>query len=606
MIQERLWEKIQEQMDNLMETQYDEKAGLFGYEAKGINYHTAVSGGMVHSTRDNLSWMPAFLKRGTKKDHELACDIITKVLEFQDKDKNSLTYGIWPYLFEEPLTEMKNPDWNWGPFLGAALITILEEYRDVLPGELTEQMEKALVRVCESISRRNMGVDYTNISLMSAFVMTLSGELLQDEDCYRQGLKILKAQLEFVELNGGYAEYNSPTYGVIDIEETGRILKYSGREEAKEAARRLHGMAWKVFAEHYHPVTGQIAPPHARCYEDIQSSLVRTLITVGTDGACELEPYETWQVGAHWPFMVLECPKELWKYFRKEDASRVLKEDFYKGKDTIGDDQIRVLVDKGTPALTAYTYFRPEYCLGTFREHDMWNQRRPLMAYFETKQGVVCFRARCMHDDMDFAGAILQTFQQEGTAVGTVRFVMDHGDYHYILTPIADGKITVDRFSLDFILEGAIEEIRVIPMGRSGQEEYETFCFEIGSNLLFLKILTAAFGKEVIRVEQVDTDDAKGIRLILFEGEKRKLDLKHLTRAYAAFWLEITEGQQPVSSGYIREAEEKLFCGLKCGDGQLRELVIVQEPGLYMQPIAGMVKEFQYGGFKYRKMEGEK
>lgn len=605
MIQELLWNKIQKQLDKMMQNQYDEKAGLFGYEAKGINYHSGVSGGMVHSTRDNLGCMPAFLKRGTEKDRELALSVIPKVLALQDRDENSLTYGIWPYLFEEPLTEMKNPDWNWGPFLGASLITLLEEFREVFPDALVEQMEAALVRVCESIRRRNLGVDYTNISLMSGFVMTLTGELLENDSFYRQGVEILQAQLSFVEQNGGYAEYNSPTYGVIDIEETGRILRYTRREEVRRTAYQLHRMAWKVFAEHYHSSTGQIAPPHARCYADIQDSLVRTLITVGTNGACELEPYDTWLAGMGWPFLVLECPGEFWGYFQDRDRKGVLEDEFYKGIDPASDDQTRVLVDKGTPALTAYTFFQPEYCLGSFREHDMWNQRRPLMAYFDTEEGVACFRVRCMHDDMDFAGAILRTCQQEGAAVGAVRFVTDHGDYHYILTPVIDGKIRADRFSLDFVLEGALAGTKVTALGRDGQDGAESFLFETGGCRLYLKILGAVFGREQVRTELIDTDSAKGVRLVLFEGKNRELDLAHLEKAYAAFWLEITGGWEPATKGRLKEGGEKCFCILENQDGKEQEIEVIQEPGFYGKRFDGMVKEFGYGGFRYRRVEGE-
>ena len=609
-IQERLWEKIQETIDIIQKDQYDPEIGLVWAEAGKLNYHSAVSGGRVHNTRENLSWLPALLKRGNQGDYEIAVRAIPQVLALQDKDEENSSYGIWPYLFEEPLSEMKNPDWNWAGFLGASLAVLLEEDRDLLPAELVVQMEEALVRACESIIRRDMGVDYTNISLMSAAVLVLAGELLGREDLWQKGQRILEEQLEFVLKNGGFAEYNSPTYGVLDVEETGRILKYTQKEETRNVARQLHNLAWKVFAEHYHPATGQVAGPHARCYQDIQDAAIRTMVTIGTDGACPLEPYESWQVGIQWPFMVLECPRELWHYFGEQTETRVLEEDFYKGVDTIGEDQIRVLIEKGTPALSSYTYFRPDYCLGSFARHDLWNQRRPLTAYFQTEHGAVCFRARCMHDDMDFSSAILCTRQHEGAIIGNVSFVTDHGDYHYILTPLVDGKITAGRFSLDFLVEGASEAVRVRALEPVSGTETEgskawRFAMDIGKQTLYLNILAAQFGSEPVRVEVVDTDQAKGLRLILWEGEDRVLDFNKLDRAFVSFWMEIAEaGQAPATAGSIEEEDGKLFCRLTENSRSLGCLGVEQAVGRYICTPPGEEKEFLYGGFRYRKTKG--
>lgn len=597
-IQERLWEKVQEEIEKCQKNQYEPERGLIWNKAEAVKYHTSVGGGMVHNTRENLGWLPALLKRGKAGDYEIAVRTIPQVLALQDKDEASSTYGIWPYAFEEPLSEMRNPDWNWAAFLGATLTVLLEEDRELLPTELVKQMEEALVRACESIIRRNMSVDYTNISLMCAAVLILAGELLEREDFRQRGQRILEDQLEFAVKNGGFSEYNSPTYGILNVEETGRILRYTRKEETKKVARQLHDLSWKVFAEHYHPATGQVAAPHARCYDDIQDNAIRTLITVGTGGACQLEPYESWKVGIQWPFILLECPKELWHYFEEQTEARVLEEDFYKGVDTIGEDQIRVLIEKGTPALTSYTYFQPDYCLGSFARHDMWYQRRPLMAHFKTPQGVACFRARCMHDDIDYCSAILCTHQQEGALIGNVSFVTDHGDYHYILTPLVDGKITTDRFSLDFMVEGAVEAVTVRELGE------RRFIFDIGAQTLYLNVLAAEFGQEPVRVELVDTESAKGLRVVLFEGENRELDFTKLGRAYVSFWMEIVDNEQsPATCGCMEEEAGKLYCCMKDNSGESCRLEVEKTPGRYIQPIPGEEKEFLYGGFRYRKTE---
>ena len=595
MVEQILLQHVNEKVEQLYRESFDQNTGLLSDFNNGINYHTAVEEGVVHRTRENLSWIPALISRDRETGIRTAVRAVPKVLSRQDRDPDSPTYGIWPYLFEEPLSEMKNPDWNWAPFLGGSLITILKEYGDLLPAELVNDMKVSLRCACESILRRKMGADYTNIVLMSGFVLTAGGEILEEKEFIRSGVRILEQQLEFVEKNGGFAEYNSPTYGMIDIEETGRILYYAKDEEALRLARRLHGLAWKVFAEHYHAPTGQVAPPYARCYDDIQKKDIRTLITIGTKGRCRLVEDQEWEVNLMWPFMVLDCPEEYERYFREPEYPRVQEEDFYRGFDPIGEDEVRILIEKGTPNLHSYTYLHPLYCMGSFARHDMWNQRRPLMAFVRTKSGTACFRARCMHDDMDFAGALMQNVQHENAAAGGVSFVTDHGDYHYILTPLENGTMEAERLSLDFTVTGAVEEVSVTDLGDGG------YLFVIGTCEIELHILKACFGHESVRAERIESEDRRGIRLNLYEGERTKIDLGAVGEAYVLYGLEIREAGEKKKSVY-RISVEGTGVTLETSDGFTGGIQADPMPGRFIPGEENRMKKFRNGGFYYETL----
>ncbi len=595
MLKEILREYVNKKVEQMYRDSYDEKTGLLYDYNKGVNYHTAVEEGVVHRTRENLSWIPALISWNREVGIPAAVRAVPEVLKLQDRDPDSPTYGIWPYLFEEPLAEMKNPDWNWAPFLGGSLITILHECGNLLPGELQENMKEALKCACESILRRKMGADYTNIVLMSGFVLTAGGELLENKEFIENGLKVLRQQLEFVRQNGGFAEYNSPTYGMIDIEETGRILYYAKNEEALRLARRLHGYAWKVFAEHYHAPTGQIAPPHARCYDDIQGTDIHTLITVGTKGRCKLVGAEEWDVNLMWPYMELDCPAEYEKYFAAPEYPRIQEEDFYRGFDPIRDDQIRVLIEKGTPKLHSCTYLHPDYCLGTFAWHDMWNQRRPLMAFVRTEEGTACFRARCMHDDMDFAGALMQNVQHENAAAGGVSFVTDHGDYHYILTPLEDGAMEAERLSLDFTVTGAPDRTAVKELGKGG------YLFTVGGCEIELHILKACFGDGPVQAELIDTAECKGVRLNLYQGERTRIDFHEIGKAYILYGVEIRRIGEKKKSVY-RISEEETGVSLETSDGFSGQIQIDPVPGKFISGNENRKKKFRNGGFYYETL----
>ena len=593
-----IWKKAYESLQELLDGPFNPSEGLLEEEIRTVNYHTGRTGGVVHRIRDNAEWLPILLSTGTAQDGLLAVKIFDRILKQQDKDYHSRTYGIWPYLFEEPLHQMKNPDWNWAAFIGRVLITLEAEFGDTLDKELKSSIKEALLCACESIERRNMSVDYTNISLMTSFVLVKTGELYDEKYYYAKGVRNLKRQLDFAEQNGGFSEYNSPAYGVIDIEETGRMLRYFHSEEARRLAEKLHAKCWEVFAHHFHFNTGQIAPPHARCYEDLQSARVRSLIYFGTLGQAVWREGEKLEADVLWPFIELNCPRELVKYFAEDGGARMVEEEFYKEYDPIANSETRVLIGKGTPSLKACTFLHPKYCLGTFRKHDMWNQRRPVMAYLGGPDKTVCFRTRCLHDGMDYSSAVHTAMQDRGRAACGISFVKDHGDYHYILTPLRDGSIILDNLCIEFTLTGAVQNAVMY------EAQKNILRFDVGSLTLELRILETVFGGEMVETELIDEPGQKGLRLVLCRGSRRKLDFNMLDEAYIIYTLEISEkGKQKWSwednPVRIHRKDGYIHMSMDREDGETDEAVLPVKPGNYEKPYPGLRKLFKNGGFFY-------
>lgn len=588
---EELFEEAWTERLNEAETKFDPQKNLLYADMQGINYHTSVENGRVHKVRENAEYIPALFFRGKAADEERAHDILKSVLSMQDKDDAHETYGIWPYLFEEPLSGMKNPDWNWAAFIGRVLIVLLRDFPERLSEQEKTEIRDALRCACISIIRRNMGVDYTNISLMTGFVLSCSGEILRDRTFLERGKRTFEKQLDFIEKNGGYAEYNSPYYGVIDIEETGRALRYCRESTVIAPAEKLHRAAWKVFAEHYHYPTRQIAPPHARCYADIQDRRVSSLIEIGTNGKCRLT--DQMEVDLMWRFDTFQCPAEFCPSFRPLSEPRTVRQKFYRGYDPIADEETRVLVEKGMPEISSCTYLHPEYCLGTFSRHDMWNQRRPLMAYFRTEHGVVCFRARCLHDGMDFSSAVMASVQSEGLVSGGISFVTDHGDYHYILTPLDHGKFDVSELSVRFTAEGALQDVTVTKLSDTA------YRFQIGKQNVELSVPRAEFGGKTVTSDSFRTDREQGAEFVFYRGEKKKTDLNNIGASYLLYTLQVS-GQEDLKPGASFEKTENGFCAvLQSENGALRSEEIRKIPCRYLPEFPGKKKQFYKGGFYY-------
>ncbi len=597
-MQNRIHSLVNEKLRALKNTLYDPKEGLFFEELHGHkNYHTSITDGIVHNVNYNAHVMPALMASGNAENKTIALNILHRLLASQDTDPDSRTYGIWPYQFEEPLSQMQKPDWNWASFIGRVLLIMELEFGAELEDAVRQSIQEALFRACESIERRNMGVDYTNISLMSSFVLVKTGEIYSEQYYYAKGIRNLKRQLDFVEKNGGFCEYNCPDYGMIDLEETGRMLRYFSTPEAIALAQQLHAECWKVFACHYHVKTGQIAPPHTRCYADIKGSALRTYIYIGTKGRSALRKDDILDVGFLDLFTNLICPEELVPSFCQQGESRMVTDPFYKGYDPMANEEVRVILEKGMPPLTACTFLSSDYCLGTFRQHDMWNQRRPAMAYLEGPEGTVCYRVRCLHDDVDFASAIHTAIQDQGRYVGGISFVTDHGDYHYILTPLKNESITADQLCVEFSLTGAVEHIQITNPCDG------TWVFDLGTLSVRLQLLSYTFDNEQIRVEVVDKPDKKAVRLILAEGHSRTIDFGKLEKAFIAYAVEISDKGEEVWDAalpvtMVQSADTIQIC-MTNKDGTEDGFLLPIKPGKYMEPVPGLKKLFKNGGFFY-------
>ena len=151
------------------DARYSEERRMLGTRWEGPGYHTRVPNGTwAHPTRESLDYALGLLVSGDPARTERAASVIDGVLSLQDTAPTSKTYGIWPWLLEEPLSEMDPPDWNWADFCGARLAQMLRGYAERLPEDLIRRMRAGLGHAAWSIFRRNVGPGYTNIAIMGA------------------------------------------------------------------------------------------------------------------------------------------------------------------------------------------------------------------------------------------------------------------------------------------------------------------------------------------------------------------------------------------------------------------------------------------------------
>jgi len=592
---------------DLEHQRFDAKEKMIEEKLSHKGYHTHVDNDVVHVVHPSLAYAAALLHSGEAGYKQRALEAIERILAMQDTDECSPTYGIWPYYLEEPLARMKSPDWNWADFNGKVLAYLLLEQQEVLPADMIERIKCGLHHAAASIMRRNIGPDYTNINLMGAYVTIKAGELLHNREFLRYGKARLKKEWEFVAANGGFTEYNSPTYTILALEEIGRMLKNIADQESREIAALLNDKAWECLAVHFHEPTRQLSAPHSRCYENISGKGFLTFIHMGTQMKLNLMQEEELEYGLLWDDMVVSCPEKYYDLFRPLTGPRFIKETFYKGVDLISDDEIRVLIEKGTPQLESATYMNPRFSLGSFAEYDLWNQRRPLMAYWGTPEHCTYLRLRCLHDGQDYASAILRASQQQNHLVGGVYFVKDHGDFHFILDPLKDGgKLNASKLSLRFEIGGDVDQVQLPPQVEIGNE----FTIQAPGIMVRIHPLFCEFDHQTIRVETGKDDSTLWVEFILYDGKEQVLDFSQIRQAAFVFGLSLFD-----EAFCTKDEDSRYRCTLdqagNVATGELESAVgsakiaIPLSPSQFIQDSpSGWVKKVKNGGFVYEK-EGE-
>ena len=507
---------------------YDPTERMIRRPFSSPGYHTTLKGGYVHPTRDSLNYAVALLDSGQPERLERAELILRRVIALQDQDPNSRTYGIWSWFMEEPLDKMSPPDWNWADFCGAQLLQVAIDHMDRLPADLQQQVTESILHAGRAIKRRNVGPGYTNIAVMGAYVTLVAGELFDDAELADYGKARLKRFREHTFKNGSFSEYNSPTYSVVAIKELMRMLRHVTDAESQKRLHELNRFAWSHVARHFHPPSRQWAGPHSRCYATLLRDSTLAFIQRSTNGKVHfLSERETLEsLDAH--RLDARCPEEFLHYFTELPEPRLEVETFARN----AGDRHDVI---GT------TYLHPDFTLGSINIGDLWNQRRPLLAYWKTESGVVAMRLRCLHDDYDYSSASLFTVQDRGDILGAVVFATDRGDTHISLDRLKNAAIKAKDLRVRLQFEGAIDHFNLPPK----IEPNQLMMMTSGTVHIGFNIPRAVFSHEPVRMETGRTDNTAYIDIIFYHDEQKEINFAKINEAAVIFALSVST--RPVS-----------------------------------------------------------
>lgn len=500
---------------------FDKDKGLISSGVvKAHAYHTKLIGQEVHGTRDSLGYAVGLLYGEDEEYTKRAIEIIEKMLKLQDTDPESRTFGLWPYYAEEPLDEMDAPDWNWADFLGKQLLEILYVHKNKIPDELITDIESACGYACESVIRRNEGVQYTNVVFMECLLLIATGETLKNKRYFDYGIDKLERFLGFYKFHGAVFEYNSPCYTPLITRDVGTFLKLVKDERAKKMAEMVNDICWKMIAEHFRYDMMQLAGPHSRAYTDMLSDDVLYGIELACEGEVSFDFEKKDDIETFWtkPY----CPPKYRKYFRGEVLPKSTEKLIMRGFN----------YPYFAFAQTATTYHDERFTLGTFNREELWNQRRPLLGYIKGEHSPYCVRVRCLHDGYDFSSAVLHCVQKEGNVLGNINFSRDRGDTHIGLDLVKDTTIEAEDLRIIFEVVGDAEKINY----KVNDESVE---INIGNVPVKITHICTHFGDYPITHTTEKTDEYFRYSIVLYSGEKKKINFGAMEKVISAFFIEM-------------------------------------------------------------------
>ena len=526
---------------------YDAEVGLLTREVdyRKSGYHSKIFGTVHDINKSAVFAETAMLSE--EPVYKAAAKKILEVLTWQqDLEPDSPTRGLWSYFYEQPISEMLAPDWNWANFIGKRLVTVLALCSHQLEHELKEKMEIAVREAAWCSIRRNAKPGYTNISLMSSFLEIAAGEVLGDTEIFEMGKMRLKEFMEFTTANTGFQEYNSSCYTPVAMLEISRMLAVFKDEECLRMAKELNEFAWDNLASHYNINIMQLTAPQARSYtnvetdENIGHSSVRALIYIGTGGKYG-KVAGIWELLYEMLSVPVICPEKcLDKFAFKEDS--FLAHAFFK----TGNGR---KIYPNEYDMTAYSYMTKKYSIGCMSGGDMWVQRRYLMAVWG-KEKPCYIRLRAIHNDYDFCSGIEASCQYKNKILTHIGFCRDRGSFHISLDKNKSGIYEAYELLFKMELGGYTEEAWITQEGSRFwvRDRGITVCIDVSAWKYDGKNAQFRLNKE-----------AKAIEFVCFANEPQTFDLNNLSDSYGVFTttidtkeeIQVPEVVSVVSGDYI-------------------------------------------------------
>lgn len=239
-----------------MDKLWDETALLL----KSPDTHT------FYTVRNSVWYALGLLQRG---DNERAYQIIHSVLRYQYNTPGTVFHGTFKRSPLEPdppanPIEWKDYDPNWREFICTVFLLILKDFKS--PQELKNLMWSSIYLAAEGAYQRNVKAHYSNIALMSAFLLDHAGLYFQKSEWRHRAKTLVQNIYGLFSVNNTFWEYNSPTYYGVNLYALALWRKYGLSTSFTELGTLMEEKLWQDIAQFYHADLRNLCGPYDRSY----------------------------------------------------------------------------------------------------------------------------------------------------------------------------------------------------------------------------------------------------------------------------------------------------------------------------------------------------
>ncbi|MEZ4668293.1 MAG: hypothetical protein R3E39_10290 [Anaerolineae bacterium] len=225
-----------------------------------------------HIVRDSVWYAMGLLMRQQDGDVERALATIEAVLSYQFDEPEAVYHGtFYRYVGEpHPPTESaviwKDYDPNWREFICTVFILLLKDFDALLPAPLQDKIRRAIQLAAEGAFGRKVAAEYTNISLMSAYLLDYAGAHYARTDWRKYALEQANKIYALFNRFKTFNEYNSPTYYGVDFYALALWREYGSTPEYRQMGAEMEAELWRDTVQFYHAGMRNLCGPYDRSY----------------------------------------------------------------------------------------------------------------------------------------------------------------------------------------------------------------------------------------------------------------------------------------------------------------------------------------------------
>ena len=239
----------------------------------GWDEDTGMSGrGRSHSTRGTMIYATSILLRNAPGDAERAHTAMTSVLRQQYDAPGKPWHGTYSRNEHEPDpstmgSRLRNAyDPNWREFIGVAQIIALDACGDRIGEAMRADLLAALRRACEGAHARDVRPTYSNIALMSAYLLAWGGRRFGVPEWEEHGDVMARDVHTHFQRHGTFSEYNSPTYYGVNLYALALWRAMPVTDQMARMGREMEAGLWRDIGHFYHAGMRNLCGPYDRSY----------------------------------------------------------------------------------------------------------------------------------------------------------------------------------------------------------------------------------------------------------------------------------------------------------------------------------------------------